>query len=76
MNSNEDKRRKSYLLMRMTYDIGMAVFLIGMAVFLLLGNFWGIEQILTIDSTFRYMFGSICLLYGLFRLYRGIKREY
>ncbi len=62
--------------MRMTYDIGMAVFLIGMAVFLLLGNFWGIEQILTIDSTFRYMFGSICLLYGLFRLYRGIKREY
>jgi hypothetical protein len=29
-----------------------------------------------IDQSFRYMFGGICLLYGGFRLYRGLKKNY
>lgn len=62
--------------MRMVYDIGMSVLLIGMSVIMLFGSYWGIDKILAIDNIFRYMFGGICLLYGAFRLYRGIKRDY
>jgi hypothetical protein len=75
-NPFEERRRKNYILMRMVYDIGMSVLLIGMSVIMLFGSYWGIDKILAIDNIFRYMFGGICLLYGAFRLYRGIKRDY
>lgn len=75
-NPFEERRRKNYVLMRMVYDIGMSVLLIGMSVIMLFGSYWGIDKILAIDNIFRYMFGGICLLYGAFRLYRGIKRDY
>lgn len=75
-NPFEERRRKNYILMRMVYDIGMSVLLIGMSVIMLFGSYWGIDKILAIDNIFRYMFGGICLMYGAFRLYRGIKRDY
>jgi uncharacterized membrane protein len=71
-----DKQRKSYVTMRMTYDLTMALLLLGMAVVMLFAAKLKIERILEIDSTMRYLFGSICLLYGGFRLYRGIRRDY
>ncbi|GMV76887.1 MAG: hypothetical protein AMXMBFR79_00230 [Chitinophagaceae bacterium] len=74
--TNQEKRKRSYVLMRTIYDMGMAVFLLGMAVFMLFGSIWGIDKFLSIDKTFRYLFGAICLLYGAFRLYRGLKRDY
>ncbi|MCX6336197.1 MAG: hypothetical protein NT153_02740 [Bacteroidetes bacterium] len=60
----------------MTYDLTMAVLILGMAVVLLLCERLKIDQISSIDATFRYLFGGICILYGGFRLYRGIKRDY
>ena len=75
-NEYEVKKRKSYILMRMTYDLTMAILLLAMAAVMLLAEKFKIEQIVSVDSTFRYLFGGICLLYGGFRLYRGIKREY
>lgn len=62
--------------MRMTYDLTMAVFLLAMAVVMFFGDRFRIIQIMDVDKTFRYFFGSICLLYGGFRLYRGIKKDY
>lgn len=62
--------------MRMIYDLSMAVIILGMAVFLLLAEKLGIEQLVLIDSMFRYLMGSVFLLYGGFRLYRGFKRDY
>ncbi|OIR12170.1 hypothetical protein GALL_64210 [mine drainage metagenome] len=75
-NDFRDKQRKSYSVMRMTYDLTMAVFLLGMAVVMFFGDRFKIIQIMDVDKTFRYFFGSICLLYGGFRLYRGIKSDY
>lgn len=75
-NEYEVKKRKSYILMRMTYDLTMAILLLAMAAVMLLAEKFKIEQIASVDSTFRYLFGGICVLYGGFRLYRGIKREY
>lgn len=62
--------------MRMSYDLVMAVLILGMAVVMLFPEKLKIEQIMAVDNTFRYLFGGICLLYGGFRLYRGIKRDY
>ena len=72
--SFRDKQQKSYTLMRMTYDLAMAVLILGMAVVMLFSERLKIDQISTIDATFRYLFGGICILYGGFRLSRGIKR--
>lgn len=74
--SFRDKQQKSYTLMRMTYDLAMAVLILGMAVVMLFSERLKIDQISSIDTTFRYLFGGICVLYGGFRLYRGIKRDY
>ncbi|MCX6204671.1 MAG: hypothetical protein NTZ19_00275 [Bacteroidetes bacterium] len=74
--SFRDRQQKSYTLMRMSYDLVMAVLILGMAVVMLFPEKLKIEQIMAVDNTFRYLFGGICLLYGGFRLYRGIKRDY
>lgn len=74
--SFKEKQQKSYTLMRMTYDLTMAILILGMAFVLFMCERLKIEQIASIDSTFRYLFGGICILYGGFRLYRGIKRDY
>ena len=74
--SFRDKQQKSFTLMRMTYDLAMAVLILGMAVVMLFSERLKIDQISSIDTTFRYLFGGICILYGGFRLYRGIKRDY
>jgi hypothetical protein len=62
--------------MRMTYDLAMAFLILGMAVVMIFAEKLKIEQIMAVDNTFRYLFGGICVLYGGFRLYRGIKRDY
>lgn len=74
--SFRDRQQKSYTLMRMSYDLVMAILILGMAVVMLFPEKLKIEQIMALDNTFRYLFGGICLLYGGFRLYRGIKRDY
>lgn len=74
--SFREKQQKSYTMMRMTYDLVMALLILGMAVVMIFAEKLKIEQIMSIDNTFRYLFGGICVLYGGFRLYRGIKRDY
>lgn len=71
------KQKKSYNVMKMTYDLTIAVLLLGMAVIMLFADKLKIEQLADKDNDlFRYFFGGLCLLYGGFRLYRGIKRDY
>ncbi|HCL05750.1 MAG TPA: hypothetical protein DHW64_07230 [Chitinophagaceae bacterium] len=71
-----EKQKKSYRMMRMIYDLSMAVFILGMAFILLLAEPLKIEQLMLVDPMFRYLMGSVSVLYGGFRLYRGIKRDY
>lgn len=76
----QDKRQKSFSQLRMVYNISMGILVLAMAVVMLFGDRLGIdalEQFISpIDPVLRYLFGGLCLLYGSFRLYRGIKREY
>jgi uncharacterized membrane protein len=71
-----DRQKKSYTVMRVTYDITMAILLLGMAVAMFFGPYFKIQKITEIDTSFRYLFGGICTLYGGFRLYRGFRKDY
>lgn len=75
-NDFRTKREKSYILMRRIYDFSMSSLILGMAVVMFLGAKLGIVQLVEVDPLFRYLFGGICLLYGGFRLYRGIYPNY
>jgi hypothetical protein len=73
-------QRKSYILMRSLKDITMAVMILMVGIVLLLGDKFGSqalkEFILEKDTLIRYLFGGLCLLYGGFRLFRGIKKDF
>lgn len=74
--SFRDRQKKGYILMRVTYDLAMALLILGMAVVMFFAERLKIQRIMDLDDTGRYLFGGVCLLYGGFRLYRGIKRDY
>ena len=75
-NDLESRRRKSYTQMRMIYDLTMAGLMIGMSFILFFGDKFGLDLIAGLDSLMRYGFGTLCLLYGGFRMYRGLKHNY
>ena len=81
MKSDYQERRQSgNSQLRMVYNISMGIFILAMAVVMLFGDRLGIDPlekfITPIDPVLRYLFGGLCILYGFFRLYRGIKKEY
>ncbi len=75
-NDFDRNERSSRNTMLKITDIGRALVILSVAVVLLLGDVFKFEQIMQIDPLLRYMFGGTSLLYGSFRLYRGIKADY
>jgi hypothetical protein len=69
-----DNRSRGYKLRRsiMDYGMGIIIFCIGIAI--LLAPQFGLA--LEIGDGFRYAFGSLCIIYGIFRIYRGYKKNY
>ena len=70
--SEKDKR---YLRMRSVMDYGMGILWTGMGLFLMfpskLSNKFG-----DYSSPMMKIFAGICIVYGLFRMYRGYKKNY
>ena len=67
----EDKRRKAYVNRRSMMDIGMGI------IYVLFGGFFGFGGVMEFPpKPFSYIFGVICFIYGGFRIYRGIRRNY
>ena len=75
-NDFENSRRKSYTRMRVVYDFTMAVIILATSIIFLFGDKFGLDLIAGLDPVIRYGFGGLCLLYGSFRVYRGIKHDY
>ena len=75
MDTREQSER-SYRFFRKIYDFTMATLILGSAVLMLGAKWFKVEQIMNIDAEFRMIFGVMCLLYGGFRLYRGLKKNY
>ncbi len=80
---NEDIRgeqRKGYTMMRSVYDMGVGAFITIIGVIMLFGSKLGVPALKVFvedrDPFLLGIFGGLCLLYGGFRLYRGIKKNY
>ena len=71
-----NERQKGYQRMRSIMDLGMGILWTAMGVFLVFIKHFntGLEQ--RFDDPVYKWFGGICIVYGLFRVYRGIKKEY
>jgi hypothetical protein len=79
-DSLNERRRKSFTLLRVIYNVTMGILILSMGIFMLWGDRFPSEAVnnfvADIDPLVRYLFGGLCLLYGGFRLYRGIKKQY
>ena len=76
MNTDqEEKRSKAYINRRAMMDLGMGIIYAVMGGFFLLSETLGISMEFP-PKPFSYIFGGLCLFYGGFRIYRGIKKNY
>jgi hypothetical protein len=73
-DQDPDYRSKGYILRRSVMDYGMGIIIFCLGIFFLIAPKLGV--IFGIDDLFRYLFGGLCILYGLFRVYRGYKKNY
>ncbi|HRH48888.1 MAG TPA: hypothetical protein PLP23_09050 [Panacibacter sp.] len=74
----KDKQRKSYNNMQTVYNVTMGLLILGIGLMMFFNEKIGLNLTEKFggDSLMIYLFGSLCLLYGGFRLYRGIKKDY
>ncbi len=73
-NEFRKKQQRNYMLMRRVRDIAMALIILMIGIMTFYADKLGFD--LAIDPVIRYMFAGLCILYGGFRLYRGIKSDY
>src|SRR6476646_2976528 len=72
---SRDGRSRNYILMRMLMDVGMGIIYIGMAMLFLFASRFGLYSFI-LEPPFNYIFAGICIAYGSFRIYRGVKKNY
>ena len=70
------EKDKGYIRMRSIMDYGMGTLWTGMGVFLIFIKKFNTGLETRYDDSTLKIFGGICLLYGLFRIYRGYKKNY
>jgi len=68
----ENRNKRSGLGLRSVYDYTMGILWISVGVFFLFQKKFGYD--LQLDSVLTVIFGISSLLYGAFRIYRGIKQ--
>lgn len=74
-NDYREKRTNSPSLMRSILDYTMGILYLAAATFLFFAEKFGFTMD-NFDKTFRFIFGGICALYGVWRIYRGYKKHY
>jgi hypothetical protein len=75
-SSYRDRQRKSYNLMRTVYNITMGLIILGIGVVILFNDKLGLNFFQDMNPIMIYAFSVLCIIYGAFRLYRGIKKDY
>ncbi|TAN18486.1 MAG: hypothetical protein EPN37_05030 [Chitinophagaceae bacterium] len=74
MNIQERNRQnKSYVQFRMIFDIAMGLLYIACGVLVIMAKKLGIDFRVPISMTFMWSLALLLILYGLFRIFRGIK---
>lgn len=74
-NEWERKQQRAYANRRSIMDIGMGVIYTGAGIFFLFSKQFGVTLIFP-PQPFSYFFGGLCILYGVFRIYRGARKNY
>lgn len=74
-NDFRERQRKNYDTMRSVYNVTIGIVITGIGVLMFLNEKIGLNLLQQFDPLMIYAFGGLCLLYGIFRLYRGIKKE-
>jgi len=69
-------RQKNYLRMRSLMDFCMGALWMAMGIFLLFIKHFDANLALRFDDPTFKMLGAVCVIYGIFRIYRGIKKNY
>jgi len=69
------ERDKSYLRMRSIMDYGMGLLWMAMGVFMIFIKKFNKDLAEKYDENTFKIFGAVCIIYGLFRVYRGYKKQ-
>jgi hypothetical protein len=72
---NIDPKTKRYILMKSIMDLGMGLIYIGVGFMILFAKKIGLNNDF-VESTPGKIFAGLLMLYGLWRIYRGIKKNY
>ena len=72
---NTDPKTKRYILMKSIMDLGMGLIYIGVGFVILFAKEIGLNNEF-VESTVGKIFAGLVILYGLWRVYRGIKKDY
>ncbi len=75
-NDQMSERDKGYVRMRSIMDMGMGILWTSMGVFLIFIEKFSTDLAARFGDTSMKIFGGVCIVYGLFRVYRGIKKNY
>lgn len=71
----EDKKMRAYANRRALMDYGMGVIYTAAGGFVVLAKKFGYE-LSFLPEPYTYVFGGLFLIYGIFRIYRGYKKNY
>ncbi len=80
INDYKDRQRKSADTAKTIYNVsfGVIILIVGLLMLFLnqINNDTLNDYLGYLDPVLRYMFGGLCLIYGVFRLYRGFKKDF
>ncbi|MFY7651104.1 MAG: hypothetical protein ACOVQE_00305 [Chitinophagaceae bacterium] len=68
----ENRQQKLQSTMRLMYDLFFSLLIIAMGFVMFFAKQLNLEDIIDLDDLLRNLFGGICILYGVFRFYRGV----
>lgn len=71
----DDKKMKAYANRRALMDYGMGILYLAGGGFLMLADKLGAERDI-LPEPYSYIIGGLLLVYGVFRIYRGYKKDY
>jgi hypothetical protein len=71
----DDKKMRAYANRRAIMDYGMGILYLAAGGFIILANKLG-RELEFLPEHYTYIFGGLLLIYGVFRIYRGYKKNY
>lgn len=74
-NEYAEKQTRRFLTTRSIMDFGMGILYLAVGLFVMFPQIIGFDME-GFDRIFRYLFGGLCMVYGVWRIYRAIKKDY